>query len=391
MSPPNRADALALDASDELAEYVERFAHDDPQLVYLDGNSLGRLPRATADALAHAIEHEWGRDLVRGWDRWIDMPTQVGDSIAALIGARPGEVIACDSTTVNLYKLAAAALQARPERTNILVPATEFPTDRFVLEGLARSTGRTVVHGSPGEADERTALTVASVVDYRSGAIADVERDTVAAHRAGALVCWDLSHAAGSVVVDLQAAGVDLAVGCTYKHLCSGPGAPAYLYARRELQPELSSPVWGWFAQRDKFAMDAPFDPHPDIRKFLAGTPNVLGLIAVDTAVRLVAEAGIQRLAAKGRALTELVIACADDWLAPLGFSVASPRNAFARGAHVVLAHPNAETITAAAVAAGVVLDARPPDLVRIGPAPISTRFVEVWDGLDRLRALASS
>lgn len=387
---PTRDDALALDADDPLAGFVDRFVVTDPALCYLDGNSLGRLPRATVDALARATTADWGGDLVRGWERWIDLPTTVGDRIAPLIGAAPGEVLACDSTTVNLYKVAAAALEARPGRADILVPATEFPTDRYVLEGLARATGRRIVPGSPADADEHTALAVASVVDYRTGAIAEIAGATAQAHAAGALVCWDLSHAAGSVAVDLAAADADLAVGCTYKHLCGGPGAPAYLFVRDDLQAELTSPIWGWFAQRDQFAMDGAFEPLPDVRRFLTGTPSVLGLVAVDTAVQLVAEAGIDRLQAKGQQLTDLVAAFADAHLAALGFAVASPRDARERGAHVVLAHPDAYRIAVAAIAAGVVPDVRPPDLLRIGPAPISTSFVEVWDGLDRLRDLVA-
>jgi kynureninase len=391
VTAPTRSDALALDAADELAPFVERFVVADPQLCYLDGNSLGRLPVAVASRLADAVQAEWGTELVRGWDRWLDLPVTVGDRIAPLIGAHPGEVVACDSTTVNLYKVAAAALDARPDRPEILVPAAEFPTDRYVLEGLARRTGRRIRHASPSEADEQTALAVASVVDFRTAAVADVAGATAAAHGAGALVCWDLSHAAGSVAVDLGAAHADLAIGCTYKHLCGGPGAPAYLYVRRELQRELTSPIWGWFGQRDQFAMGPAYEPHDDIRRFLTGTTNVLGLVAVDAAVALVAEAGIARLQVKGRALTELVIAFADEHLSPLGLSVASPRAASERGAHVALAHPEAYRIGVAALAEGVAPDVRPPDLVRIGPAPISTRFVEVWDGLDRIRSLVAA
>jgi kynureninase len=385
---PTRDDALALDAADPLAGFVTEFVRGDPTLCYLDGNSLGRLARRTEAAIVDALRAQWGGELVRGWDHWIDLPTRVGDRIAALIGAQPGEVVVCDSTTVNLYKVAVAALAARPDRPHVLVPTGEFPTDRYVLAGLADATGREVRAGSPADADAHTALAVASVVDYRTGAVADVTGATAHAHEAGALVCWDLSHAAGSVAVDLSAAGADLAIGCTYKHLCAGPGAPAYLFVRRDLQAQLASPIWGWFAQRDQFAMDAPFDPEPDIRRFLTGTPNVLGTIAVESAVDLVTDAGIARIEAKGRRMTELVVAFADAHLAALGFSVASPRDATARGAHVVLAHPDAYRIGVAAVAAGVVPDVRPPDLLRIGPAPIGTSFVEVWDGLERIRDL---
>ena len=392
MTPPTRADASALDDADPLAPFVDRFVVDDPALVYLDGNSLGRLPGTTRDRLRTAIDDEWGADLVRGWDRWIDLPTDVGDRLAPLIGARPGEVLVCDSTTVNLYKLVAAVLEARPDRTEVLVPADEFPTDRYVVDGLAAALGRTVRHGSPEDADARTAVVVSSLVDYRTGALTDLTSASAAAHRAGAAMCWDLSHAVGSVEVDLTAAGADLAVGCTYKHLCAGPGAPAFLYVRSGLHDELRSPIWGWFAQRDQFAMASGFDPDVGVRRFLTGTPNVLGLFAVDEGIALVSAAGAARLAAKGSALTQLAIELADSWLAPLGFVVVSPREPAGRGAHVSMQHVDAYQIARALRAdANVVVDVRPPDLLRIGPAPISTRFVDVWDGLDRMREVVAT
>jgi kynureninase len=232
---------------------------------------------------------------------------------------------------------------------------------------------------------------VASAVDYRTGRRADIAGTTAAVHEAGALVCWDLSHAIGSVEVDLTASDADLAVGCTYKHICAGPGAPAFLYARRELQPELASPIWGWFAQRDQFAMGPAHDPEPGIRRFLTGTPNVFGLLAVDEGVRLVAEAGVERLQHKATTLTRLVITLADAWLEPLGFQVASPRIDDERGAHVALSHPDAYRIARALLDRDVVVDVRPPDLLRVGPAPISTRHTDVWDGLDRLRTLVAT
>jgi kynureninase len=387
-----RAAAAARDAADPLSAFVEQFVVDDPGLVYLDGNSLGRLPAATRDRLRAAIDDEWGGDLVRGWSRWIDLPSEVGDQLAPLIGAQRGEVLVCDSTTINLYKVVAAVLAARPDRSDVLVPADEFPTDRYVLDGLAAALDRTVRHGGPEDADANTAVVVASVVDYRTGELVDLPAATAAAHRVGAVTCWDLSHAVGSVEVDLGAAGADVGVGCTYKHLCAGPGAPAFLFVRSGLHAVLRSPIWGWFAQRDQFAMGPTFDPEVGVRRYLTGTPNVLGLFAVVEGVQLVSRAGTARLAAKGRALTQLVIELADEWLAPLGFSVASPRDPTRRGAHVALRHPDAYRIGwAARRDANVVVDVRPPDLVRIGPAPISTRFVDVWDGLDRMRELVAS
>ena len=392
MSAPSRADAEALDERDPLAGFVDRFARPDDELVYLDGNSLGRLPHATRTRLRDAVDHEWGDDLVRGWSRWIELPLSVGDRIGELVGAQPGEVLACDSTTVNLYKLAAAALAARPDRPDVIVPADEFPTDRYVLEGLvAQQPGRSVRYASPDSADERTALVVASVVDYRTAALVDVAAVTARIHDAGAMVLWDLSHAVGSVPIDLGACGADLAVGCTYKHLCGGPGAPAFLYVRRDLHESLRQPIWGWFGQAEQFAMGPRYEPAPSIERFLTGTPNVLGLLAVEEGVAVVAEAGVEAIAEKGRALTSLLIELADEWLVPLGFTVASPSDAFRRGAHVSLAHPDAFAISQALLAeAAVVPDFRPPDLLRLGPAPVSSRFVDVWDGMDRICHLVS-
>jgi kynureninase len=374
----------------------------EPELCYLDGNSLGRLPRATADRLARFVEREWAGDLVEGWDRWIDLPTAVGDEIGrVLLGAAPGQVVVCDSVTVNLFKLAGAALGAVPDRSVLVVPDGEFPTDRYVLEGLASGFGRELrmvrsdpVHGVgldevAAVVDELVALVCLSLVDYRTSGLADLVEITRLVHDAGALVLWDLSHAVGSVPVQLDQAGVDLAVGCTYKYLNAGPGAPAFLYVRDDLQPRLRQPIWGWFGQRDQFAMTDGYEPHAGIGRFMTGTPNVAGTIAVEEGVRAFAAAGIGAVRDKGRRLTSMLIELADAWLGDVGFELASPRAADRRGAHVSLAHPDAGPISRALRRrARVVADFRPPDLLRLGPAPLSSRFVEVWDAVDRLRRL---
>ncbi|MFL5226816.1 MAG: kynureninase [Microvirga sp.] len=390
MTAPSRADAEALDRDDPLAAFVDRFARPDADLVYLDGNSLGRLPHATRTRLRDAVDHEWGDDLVRAWSRWIELPRSVGDRLGEVLGARPGEVLVCDSTTVNLYKVAAAALAARPDRPDVLVPEHEFSTDRYVLEGhVAQSSGRRLRYTSPDDVDEDTAVVVASAVDYRTAELADVEGATARAHEAGALVVWDLSHAAGSVPIDLRGSDVDLAVGCTYKHLHAGPGAPAFLYVREDLQDALRQPIWGWFGQAEQFTMGARYEPASGIDRFLTGTPNVLGLLAVEEGVAVVAEAGVPAIAEKARALTTMLIDLAREWLTPLGFTVASPTDAMRRGAHVALAHPEARAISLALIAeADTVGDFRPPDMLRLGPAPLSSRFVDVWDGMDRLCSL---
>ena len=396
-----REQAQERDAADPLREFRERFAIDD-ELVYLDGNSLGRLPRATVDRLAQTVSEQWGGRLIRGWDEgWLELPLTIGDRLgAAALGAAAGQVAIADSTTVCLYKLASAALELRPGRDQIVTDYDNFPTDRYVLEGLARARGLELVflRGDPSGGPEpeavaeavsgRTALVTFSHVSYRSAHIADLARITELAHDAGALMLWDLSHTAGSVPVALDAEGVDLAVGCTYKYLNGGPGAPAFLYARASLQSQLRQPVWGWLGRRDPFEMAPGYEPADGIRSLLSGTPPVLALSAVDEGVGLVAEAGIQRIRAKGIALTELAIELADARLADAGVTIASPRDPARRGAHVALAHPDAERLCAQLIERGVIPDFRRPDVIRFGLSPLITRFVDVWDGVETLRAL---
>lgn len=397
------ARAEALDAVDPLGAFRERFSIDDRDLVYLDGNSLGRLPRSTADRLERMVRTEWGGELVRGWDHWLDEPVRVGERIGReIVGARPGETLVSDSTTVNLFKLSAAALDARPGRTVIVATRDEFPTDRYVLEGLADRRGLTIrwltpdpVAGpSPADLeaviDEDVALAVLSLVNYRSAAIADLRGLTAVAHRAGALFLWDLSHAAGSVPIRLEADGADLAVGCTYKYLFGGPGAPAFLYVRRELQAELRNPIQGWFGQRDQFAMGPRYDPEPGIRSWLTGTPGMLALAAVDEGVRLTADAGIAAIRTKGIALTDFAIELLDARLAALGCTLGSPRDPTRRGAHVAIRHPDAKRLTGTLIERGVVADFREPDSIRFGLPPLTTRFVDVAIGVDRLAELLS-
>lgn len=400
----SRERAAALDAADPLRRFRDRFAVPDPGVRYLDGNSLGRLPAGTPDRLRRLVEHEWGAGLVRSWAHWAGLPARVGDLIGAdVLGASPGEVVVSDSTTVNLYKLTAAALDARPGRPVVVTAADEFPTDLYVLQGLAAARGLAVrrvpadLDTGCGTAalvaalDREVALVVLSLVGYRSGALADLAAVTAAAHDVGALMLWDLSHAAGAVPVGLAAAGADLAVGCTYKYLCGGPGAPAYLYVRTGLQSELRSPVWGWFGQRDQFGMDADYAPLPGVERFLAGSPSVLGLAAVEEGVALVAEAGVPALRAKGMALTAYLVELADGWLAPLGFRLASPRDPARRGAHVTLHHPAGWQVCQALLDRGVVPDFRTPDRLRLGPAPLSTSYTEVWEAMAVLREVAAS
>ena len=387
MADLSREHAVALDAADPLRGFRDRFVIEDDEQIYLDGNSLGRLPLATRDRLA-AVTAEWGERLVGGWHEWIDGPARVGDLLAEhVLGARPGEVVVADSTTVNLYKLCAAVLDTRAGA--IVTDRGNFPTDRYVLEGLAAARGRELhLTDTPEEAVEvpGAALVVLSHVGYRSGEIADMAGLTAATD---AELVWDLSHSAGAIPVDLRGSGVALAVGCTYKYLNGGPGAPAFLYVAHERQAELRSPIQGWFGQRDQFAMDRDYDPVDGIGRFLAGTPPILALAAVEEGVKLTAEAGLGALRAKSVSLTELIVALHDAWLAPLGFELGSPRDAARRGSHVALRHPDAWPICRALIErAAVIPDFRGPDAIRLGVAPLYTGHADVWDALDRLRGL---
>ncbi len=399
-----RRHAEALDRADALAGFRERFVLTDPQRIYADGNSLGRLPRETVERL-ETLVREWGDRLVGGWADWIELPVRVGDEIGDVIGARPGETLACDSTTVNLYKLASAALDLRPERTVLLVDEHDFPTDRYVLEGIAANRGlelRRMVTDSiegPTAADVTraasagdVALVTLSHVSYRSGALADLPAITEAAHRAGALMLWDLSHSVGACPIRLSESGADLAVGCTYKYLNAGPGAPAFLFVRTDLQERMRSPVWGWFGQRDQFAMGPGYEPAAGIERFLAGTPPILGLTAVQAGVELVLEAGIERIRTKAAELTELLVGLYDERLEPLGFRLNTPRDPARRGAHVAVGHDEGWRLCRALIErADVIPDFRPPDTVRLGFAPLYSRFVDVWDTVDRLARLVET
>jgi kynureninase len=396
--------AQALDTADQLASFRDRFVQQDRDLIYLDGNSLGPLPVRTQARIAEVVDQDWGVGLVRSWDKWIGLPREAGDMVAEhLVGAAAGQVLVCDSVTVNLYKVACAALDARPDRDVIVTDDDNFPTDRYVLEGIAAQRGSELrlIHtdldaGVSEQAltdalDERTALVCLSHVAYRSGALADMGRLTELIHATGALALWDLSHSVGAVPVELDATGADLAIGCTYKYVNAGPGAPGFLYVRESLQPQLRQPIWGWFGQRDQFEMGPHYDPAPGIDAFMTGTPNVIGTVAVEEGARLLGEATIALLRAKSIELTSYLTALADEWLVPLGFALASPRDATRRGAHVSLRHDDAWQISQALIRDGVIGDYRTPGRLRLGPVPIYTRFTEIWSALDRLRDIAAT
>ncbi len=393
-----RAYAEELDAADPLAEYRDRFALDDPSLIYLNGNSLGALPRAIMWRLDHIVREEWGTALARSWDHWVDLPGHAGDLVGELTGAAPGQVLVTDNTTVNLYKLASAALDARPGRHVIVTDQDNFPTDRYVVEGIAAQHGAElrmlatdINEGLRPDAvraavDEDTALVSLSHVAYRSGAVADMAAITEIAHEAGALMLWDLCHAVGAVPVELDACDVDLAVGCSYKYLNAGPGAPAFLYVSARLREVLRQPIWGWFSQRNLFAMGPRYDPVAGIGKFMTGTPNILGTAAVEEGAQLLLEAGIGPMRAKSTQLTSYLIDLADAWLVPLGCELATPRDASRRGSHVSCCHPQAERIVEQLAAANIITDYRTPDRCRFGVSPLTTRFTDIWTAVGATR-----
>jgi kynureninase len=393
--PDLTREALAdWDKRDPLASFRSKFVIADESVLYLDGNSLGRLPSATPDFVAKVLRQEWGAGLVRSWSSWIDWTARLGDLLGTrLLGAAEGEVVLSDSTSVNLYKLASAALSAsEPGRRTVLYDVTDFPTDRYVVQGLAAERGLSARGVEPSELENAlgadVALVVLSLVNYRTAALLDMPRVTAMARTAGARVLWDLSHAAGVVDVQLAASGAELAVGCTYKHLNAGPGAPAFLYVRRDLQPVLRQPIWGWFGQRDQFAMGPGYDPAESIERFLVGTPPILSLAAVEPALETCVDAGIAEIRRKSVRQGELIIELADRWLGSHGLSVASPREAERRGGHVCLRGPGTWQLCQALAEAGVITDFRAPDFLRLAPAPLYTRFVDVFDAMDRLRTI---
>jgi kynureninase len=394
--------ARELDQQDELAPFRDEFVIDDPNLIYLDGNSLGRLPKRTAARLREVVEREWGQRLIRGWgEGWFTAPQRVGAKIARLIGALTDEVIVADSTSVNFFKLVMAALHARPKRRKVVTDDLNFPSDLYLIQGALKLSGpdyqlemvrsedgMTVSADALAETIDRdTALVVLTHTAFKSGYVYDMAAITDLAHRTGALMLWDLSHSVGAIPIDLNAANVDLAVGCTYKYLNGGPGSPAFLYVRRDLQEQLLNPIWGWFGQKGQFDFKLEYEPGPGLQRFLVGTPPMLSLTAVETGVDLMLEAGIERLRAKSVQQTEYLIGLWEALLEPLGVKLNSPRDPNCRGSHVSLGHPEGLRIELALINdMNVIPDFRYPDNIRLGIAPIYTTFTEIYEGITRLR-----
>lgn len=392
-----RSVAEALDAADPLAPFRDRFVLPDG-LVYLDGNSLGALPKAAAARVAKVVAHEWGEGLVRSWNDagWIDLPRRVGDKIARLVGAGPGEVVCADSTSVNVFKVLSAALALRPGRSTILSEEGNFPTDLYVAEGLARLLERghrlrlvpkSDVRSAP---DGDTAVLLLTHVDYRSGEKHDLEAVTRAGHEAGALVAWDLAHSAGAMPVDLAAAGADFAVGCGYKYLCGGPGAPAFLYVAPRHQEAFRQPLSGWLGHAEPFAFEAAYRPAPGISRALCGTPPILSMSALDAALDVILAADLALVRAKSEAMTSFFVEAVEQECGE-AVQLVSPRVSSLRGSQVSFAHPDAYAVMRALIERGVVGDFRAPDVLRFGFAPLYVRFADAWETARALAEVLSS
>ncbi len=406
MSHDGVTDAARLDDTDPLRHWRDEFVITDPELCYLDGNSLGRLPKRTVDLVHRYLVEEWGSELVTGWSHWIDEAQRVGDLLGkAALGAAAGQMLAVDTTSVNFYQLCDAAIQANPTRRVVISDAANFPTDRYILEGLCARHNKQLVLIDDEAGEEYvtsemlapvlntdTALVTLSVVQYRSGALHDVARLTRQAHEVGALVVWDASHAVGVVDLQFDRDEVDLAVGCTYKYGNSGPGSPAWLYVNKRLQDSLRVPIQGWFAQRDQFAMGHGFERAEGMRGFQIASPSIVGMRCIEAAFSMIADAGLPAIAAKAALGTDLMVKLHDAWLAPLGFSLVTPRDPSRRGGHVTLRHPDAKQIaTAMRQMVKVIPDFREPSSIRLAMSPLATSFTEVYRGMQRIRALVAS
>jgi kynureninase len=410
MKVTDREYALELDQNDPLAGYRSKFVITDPNLCYLDGNSLGRLPHATVKAVSDFLSQEWGNEVVTGWSHWIDEAQVAGDLLGrAVLGAGPGQVLVCDTTSVNFYQLCVAAIKARPGRKTIITDAANFPTDRYILKGIAEQFGLNLIiidNEDPAIAEneritaellekymtEDVAMVTFEVIQYRSGARTDIQSVTDLARSYGALVVWDASHAAGAIELNFDACGVDLAVGCTYKYGNSGPGSPAWLYVNKKIQRELQVPILGWFGNEDQFGMGPDFVKAEGIRGFQIASPSIIGIRGVQVAFAMIEEAGIDVIASKAAIGTQMMIDLYDEWLAPLGYTLLTSRNPKERGGHISIGHPDAARICVALRKfANVIPDYRTPNAIRLAIAPLPTSYVEVWDGFQRIRDLTQS
>ena len=412
----NRQTAVDLDKNDPLARFKEQFVINDSEVCYLDGNSLGRMPKATKQAVNDFLD-EWSNELVDGWSHWIDEAQPTGDLLGrAALGAAAGQVLAVDTTSVNFFQLCSAAIMARPNRKKIIIDSSNFPTDRYILEGLARDRNLELITlnndgmGGPNAQEiankkelitaealepflsEDVALVTLQAIHYRSGSRPDIKAITDLCRKYGVLVVWDCSHAIGAIELNLDANGVDLAVGCTYKYGNAGPGGTAWLYVNKKIQQELRVPIQGWFSQKDQFTMGPFFEPADDIRRFQIASPSIIGMRMIQASFKMIEEATIEAIEHKANVGTEMMIALFDAWLAPLGFELLTPRNPKQRGGHITIGHPDAKKIaTAMRTEIKVIPDYRTPDSIRLAIAPLPTSYTEVWEGFARLKDLVES
>jgi len=399
--------AQYLDELDPLSGYREAFVRGESDLLYMDGNSLGRLPVNSAAHMDKVIQHEWGERLIRSWNEgWLALPQRVGSKIAPLIGASPHEVVLADTTSVNLYKLVIAALQNQSKRTKIITDDLNFPSDLYVLEGAIKTLGNKhqtiiipsldAIHGPEAQIidaiDEQTALVTLSHTTFKSGYVYDMERITQAAHRKGALVLWDLSHSVGVMSLQLSALEVDLAVGCTYKYLNGGPGAPAFLYVNQALIPHLHNPIQGWMGQKNMFDFGLEYIPQNNIARFVTGTPPILSASMVEKGVELVAKVGMQAIRAKSVAQTAYLVTLWNHFLRKLGFTLNSPSNANYRGSHVSLGHSQGLSIDLALInERNIIPDFRSPDNIRIGISPLYISFVDIYQVIQAMKEIVEN
>jgi kynureninase len=394
--------ATQLDQQDPLASYREQFVINDHELIYLDGNSLGRLPKSVIERMRKATKEEWGIDLIRGWNKgWWESPTRIGEKIASLLGAAEGEVIVGDQTSINLFKLATAALTCNSEKKRIITDTFNFPSDLYILQGLVKLLGdrHEIIRIGAQDDDitpdlaalenainEDTTLITLSHVTFKSGYLYDMAHITELAHRKGALVLWDLSHSAGALPIELDKCNVDFAIGCTYKYLNGGPGAPAFLYVNKSLQNDVLSPIWGWWGQTQPFEFDLDYKPAQGIQRFLVGTAPMLSMLAMEEALTPLLNAGMDALRAKSILMTDYASFLTDVLLAPLGFSLGSPRDSAKRGSHISIRHEEGYRINRALIdEMNVIPDFREPDNIRLGFAPLYISFTEIWEGFDRI------
>ena len=410
MKVTDREYALELDKNDPLAHFRQQFLITDPDLCYLDGNSLGRLPHQTIKAVNDFLTHEWGREVVTGWSHWVDEAQPAGDLLGrSVLGAAPGQVLVCDTTSVNFYQLCLAAINSRPGRKTIITDAANFPTDRYILDGIAKQLGLNLIiidNEDPAVSDNEritvdilkkymsddVALVTLEVIQYRSGARNDIKSITDYVRTFGAWVVWDASHAAGAIEMNFDVNGVDLAVGCTYKYGNSGPGSPAWLYVSHRVQNELQVPIQGWFGNEDQFGMGPEYVKAKGIRGFQIASPSIVGIRGVQSAFSMIEEAGIAAIAHKAAVGTQMMIDLYDAWLADLGYELLTSRDPQERGGHISLGHPDAARICVALRKfVNVIPDYRTPNAIRLAIAPLPTSYVEIWDGFQRLRDLTIS